>query len=303
MDGNNKISYSGVNWLLFFNIILYVVITELVIIVNSYISYNEPDTYLTRIIVQTFGILLPVILYSKSKGVDFADFYRVKPLSLKNCAVIIGLGVCWQFIGYILKFASTSLFGLFKVTYTVNTQKTPISTSPYELIPALLALVVLPAVAEELLFRGLVVRSYEKWGTKSAIAISAVFFSILHLDIINVVATLLMGILLAYVVVKTDSILSGVLLHFVNNLTATIIMLIISNTKNFRAEAIIFISAGAIVLFFFLLSRFGRMNIKSKYIPQKKTVAADLCKALFNLPMLLSIIAFIILQLRIFDVF
>ena len=303
MEENNKISYSGVNWLLFFNIVLYVVITELVIILNSYISYNEPDTYLTCIIVQALGILLPVIIFSKSNRLNFAEFYRIKPLSLKNCAVIIGLGVCWQFIGYMLKFTSISLFGLFKVTYTVNAQKTPIPDSPLELVLALLALVILPAIAEELLFRGLVVRSYEKWGTRSAIVISAVFFSILHLDIINVVATLLMGILLAYVVVKTDSILSGILLHFANNLTATIVKLIISNTKDVHAETLFLICIVAIVLFFFLLSKFGRLNIKSKYIPQKKAVTADLCKALFNLPMFLGIIAFIILQLRIFDVF
>ena len=96
MEENNKISYSGVNWLLFFNIVLYVVITELVIIVNSYISYNEPDTYLMRIIVQTLGILLPVIIFSKSNRLNFTEFYRIKPLSLKNCAVIICLGI-WRF--------------------------------------------------------------------------------------------------------------------------------------------------------------------------------------------------------------
>lgn len=302
MESNNKISYSGVNWLLFFNILLYVIITELVIVVNSYISYNEPDTYLTRIVVQAFGILLPLIVYSKSKEIDFIQFYRIKPLSLKNCAVIAGLGVCWQFIGYILKLASTSLFGLFKVSYTLNAQGSTLTTEPKVLFPAMIALVLLPAVAEELLFRGLVIRSYEKWGTKSAIVISAVFFSILHLDIMNVVATLLMGLLLAYVVVKTDSVLSGMLLHFANNLTAAVVMLIMSSTSAFSVKMLIVICIAAVILFFVLFSKFGKLNIKSKHIPQKKTVANDLCKALFNLPMLLSIIAFIILQLSIFDV-
>lgn len=303
MDTNNKISYSGVNWLLFFNIVLYVVITEIVIVVNSYFSYNEPDTYLTRIIVQTFGILLPLILYSKSKDINFTEFYRIKPLSIKNCLVILGLGVCWQFIGYILKFATTSLFALFKVSYTVNAQKNPISDSSGELVLALLALAILPAIAEELLFRGLVVRAYEKCGTKSTIVISAVLFSILHLDIMNILATFFMGILLAYVVVKTDSILSGILLHFSNNLAATVIILIMSRSKSVSSAFIVFLGFAAIILFFFLLSLFGRMNIKSKYIPQKKSVTTELCRALLNLPMLLSIVAFIILQLHIFDVF
>lgn len=303
MESNNKISYSGVNWLLFFNIILYVIITELVIVVNSYISYNQPDTYLTRIIVQAFGILMPLIVYSKTKKINLTEFYRIKPVNIKNCAVIAGLGICWQFIGYILKFVSISLFGIFKVSYTVNIQDTPISSSFHELITAILALVILPAVAEELLFRGLVIRAYEKWGTRSAIVISAVFFSILHLDIMNALATLLMGMLLAYVVVKTDSVLSGILLHFANNLTAAVIMLIISGTADFHAETLIIISIAAIVLFLFMLSKFGKMNIKSKYIPQKNPVANDLCKSLFNLPMLLGIVAFIILQLSIFDVF
>jgi membrane protease YdiL (CAAX protease family) len=72
-------------------------------------------------------------------------------------------------------------------------------------------------VCEEILFRGLIMRGYEKLGKWPNIIFTAVLFSILHINIQNVLGPLFLGIVLGYVVYTTNSIYAGMLGHFVNN--------------------------------------------------------------------------------------
>ncbi len=303
MDDNKRISYGSVNWLLFFNIILYVIITEAVIVINSYFSYERPDAYVTRIVVQIFAILLPLIIFTRSKNINFQKFYRFNKISPKNCAIIAVLGVSSQFIGTVLKAFSNMIFTVFKIPYSVESEAISVPDSGGKFLVAFIGLALLPALAEELLFRGLVVRSYEKWGTKSAIIISALLFGILHLDISSLLATIFMGLLLAYVVVKTDSILAGMLLHLVNNFTAIISILLVTKFPYVPHIIWLIIIIALIILFVPMLSLFNKVNIKSKHIPQKHSVSAELGRTIFTLPIMLSIIAFIIIQLYIFKIF
>ena len=303
MEDKNKISYGSVNWLLFFNIVLYVIITEIVIVVNSYVSYNEPDTYITRIVVQLFAILLPVIVFTRSKKINVKEFYRIKPISIKNAGLIALLGVCAQFIGIILKFFVKFIFGIFKIPYSGSSGLFATPDSSFQIILMILALVLLPAIAEELLFRGLVLRSYEKWGTRSAIIISSLLFGLLHLDISSALATVFLGLLLSYIVVKTDSVVSGVILHLANNGTALISMLLLSRFPSISYWMIIPVFLIAVIVFFPLFFRFNKVNIQSKFIPQKRTISSEIIRTVFTLPILLSIIAFIIIQLYIFNIF
>ena len=294
----NKISNGSVNWLLFFNIILYVVITEVVIFVNSYFTFEQPDTYTTRIVVQLFAILIPVIIFTKSRNINVKSFFRINYISLKNVVLLVGLGFCSQFIGLLFKLFVRLIFNVFKIPYAVNTYNISLPETGFQTLLAVTALMILPVLAEELLFRGLVLRSYEKWGTRSAIVISALLFSLLHLDISGLPATLFMGFLLSYVVIKTDSLIAGLILHFVNNSVAFLLAMF---PVGKIALMVLFIIA--LIVFLPLLLSFYKNNIKSKSIPQKRSIASEITRTVFTLPILLSIIAFIIVQLYVFNIF
>ncbi|MDR5659076.1 ABC transporter permease subunit/CPBP intramembrane protease [Serpentinicella sp. ANB-PHB4] len=75
-----------------------------------------------------------------------------------------------------------------------------------------------PGICEELFFRGLILRSLEKsWGAKWAIIISALAFAIIHLDIVRLVPTFLLGLTFGYITVKSRSIFPAIFLHVLNN--------------------------------------------------------------------------------------
>ena len=91
------------------------------------------------------------------------------------------------------------------------------AATPQAAVAALLALAVLPAVLEELFFRALLVAEYERRGAVRAVLMSAFLFSLSHFDVRNLVLYFCSGVLLALVLLATDSIWATVILHALYN--------------------------------------------------------------------------------------
>ena len=93
----------------------------------------------------------------------------------------------------------------------------------------LFMIAVLPALGEELLFRGVIQRIFTKM-TKShhwGIWISAILFSALHLQFYGFVPRMLLGVLFGYLLVWSGSLWLPIAAHFVNNGLATVAMFFI----------------------------------------------------------------------------
>jgi hypothetical protein len=78
-------------------------------------------------------------------------------------------------------------------------------------------LTVIPAVLEEVLFRGLVMQGLRCFGDGIALAASSVLFALAHFNLIQGANALLMGLIIGYFVLRTGSIWVGVVLHFAVN--------------------------------------------------------------------------------------
>lgn len=89
-----------------------------------------------------------------------------------------------------------------------------------ELFLQFMALCVLPAVTEELFFRGALQGLLRPCGSAVAIFGPALLFSLLHLDAIQGLTALVCGVFLGWLAERSGSILPGILLHFVNNCLA-----------------------------------------------------------------------------------
>jgi len=77
---------------------------------------------------------------------------------------------------------------------------------------------VVPAICEEIMYRGYVQRALEKsWGITAAILISGALFGAYHLQISNIVPLATLGIFLAYLTYVSDSLIPAMVAHFVNN--------------------------------------------------------------------------------------
>lgn len=84
-----------------------------------------------------------------------------------------------------------------------------------------LVVCVQPAIFEELSFRGFIQSSLMEVMGRQSIVVSAMMFGILHLSIPSLPHLVIIGLVLAWLRVKTGSLLPGMLMHFMHNFLVT----------------------------------------------------------------------------------
>lgn len=111
------------------------------------------------------------------------------------------------------------------------------------IVPALLVIAVMPALFEELLFRGVLLNCCEKgMGSVRAVLVVGFCFSLFHASPEQTVYQFLAGCAFALIAVRSRSILPSVMMHFINN--ALIVVLQAANVFDESGE----IAASPIVL-------------------------------------------------------
>ncbi|GAB5407827.1 MAG: hypothetical protein BalsKO_01920 [Balneolaceae bacterium] len=82
----------------------------------------------------------------------------------------------------------------------------------------LIYIALVPAVFEEIMFRGYIQRALEKsWGIKAAIIVSGFMFGAYHLQPGNLLPLSFLGMVFAYVTYISNSLIPAMILHFINN--------------------------------------------------------------------------------------
>lgn len=82
----------------------------------------------------------------------------------------------------------------------------------------------LPAICEELFFRGMVMRSYERISPVAAVILSSIVFSVMHGNFQQIVYALIMGAVFATVTITADSLIASVEMHFLMNTFSCLLM-------------------------------------------------------------------------------
>ena len=126
-------------------------------------------------------------------------------------------------IGLIAIFGFTPLTSLFDyITYNWGykgiTDSIDVS-SFWSFFATIFYVALLPAICEELIFRGIITNGLKKYGTAPAVMISSVLFALMHQNLQQLIYQLFLGAVMAYIVIKTGSIFYTMILHFFNNFT------------------------------------------------------------------------------------
>ncbi|MDI6817412.1 MAG: type II CAAX endopeptidase family protein [Actinomycetota bacterium] len=92
-------------------------------------------------------------------------------------------------------------------------------------IIAVLMVVVLAPIVEELFFRGFLYQALrQRWGANVAIVASGVLFSLAHFSLYLLVPIAVIGFALAYLYERTDSLGPPIILHALNNLISVVVV-------------------------------------------------------------------------------
>ncbi len=91
------------------------------------------------------------------------------------------------------------------------------------LLFGILNVAIVPAICEEVMFRGYLMRAFEKsWGIIAALLISSFVFGLFHVQITNMLPLVTLGLMLAIMTWLSGNIWPAVLAHFLNNGAAVI---------------------------------------------------------------------------------
>lgn len=80
-----------------------------------------------------------------------------------------------------------------------------------------LSTAVVPALIEEMALRGIIMQPLRRYGDWFAIICSSVIFGFMHCNLVQIPFAMIAGIVIGYAVIITESVWTGVLIHFMNN--------------------------------------------------------------------------------------
>ncbi len=195
-----------------------------------------PDYKIAIYIIQGLSAVFAFIL----APLVFLRFVEKKPLSILNSSkqielvpVILALLISIVFMAVNFKIAEWNAQMVFpeflrnvetwmrlqedklqEATYFLTTINTP-----FELTLAMVVIAIIPAIGEELLFRGLIQNQLRSWTRNAhwAVWITAIIFSAIHIQFYGFVPRMLLGVLFGYMYLWSGNLLYPILAHFANN--------------------------------------------------------------------------------------
>jgi len=175
---------------------------------------------ITNLLYYMLFAVLPVFLLAK-RTPGLYEAYRPNPISFFDTVTIAVLAVLGVF--FVNDITVLWCIPLQKLGFDVFTTSLPVASSTGELMLSVITIAVLPAISEEFLFRGAVLSAFESEGTKRAMWMSSLMFMLMHGSIAGAPTQIILGMLLAYLVIWTNSIYAGLIYHTVHNATSVIL--------------------------------------------------------------------------------
>ena len=131
--------------------------------------------------------------------------------------IVLGVAVCFS-SGFLNELFSRALneIGIH------NGLNLPAAPNTFGLVLFCFVLCVLPAISEELVFRGAITSYLSAEKTSTVCLISGALFALMHMNLAQMLNAFLVGMFLTLITLRTGSIFPAMAIHFVNNLTTVL---------------------------------------------------------------------------------
>lgn len=162
------------------------------------------------------------IFYAMVKKLPDGEKKESKSLSLGK---MISLFVISYAMVYIINYITTlfiMLIGVLKGSEVTNPLVNVVGASTW--IWSLIFVGILSPIVEEMLFRGVMLNKIRVYGDKVAIITTAIMFGLFHANFSQFFYAVVLGMIFAYVTLKTGTIKYSIILHIAVNILGSVIM-------------------------------------------------------------------------------
>ena len=123
-----------------------------------------------------------------------------------------------------------------------------------EMLLVVITISIIPAICEEVMFRGYIQRSFEfKFKPYFAALLTAIFFALYHFNPYGLIPLAIIGFYLGFAAYSSQSLFIPMVLHFLNNFFAVLLYFIIGDDELFKSNVTDPESLNANILYFFVL--------------------------------------------------
>lgn len=167
-----------------------------------------------NVVLSVLGFGISSIFILKAQRVKASELISYGPpkKGVTFAAIIAAVGFC-----YTANIAVTLLQSKFQsfLPFAQPQLEYPEGIAGFAL--SVIAIAVVPALIEEFLFRSVIMGSLLKYGKAFAIFTSSMLFALIHGNLVQIPFAFLVGLVIGAMVVETNSIWTGVIIHFINN--------------------------------------------------------------------------------------
>lgn len=163
------------------------------------------------------GNAIVFTLVMHHKGLGYRDLFHTSPSSMSSTILVLFPAIALT-IPFLMLMSSTLTAAVVSVFPMSSNELATFARMGSDSFSMTVAVCVLGPVLEEMLFRGIILRSflrqYHRW---PAIAGSAALFGFAHLNLYQYIAAVLVGMLLGWLYERTRSLLPCIALHATYN--------------------------------------------------------------------------------------
>ena len=191
-------------------------------------TFTDVFFRLLECVIYFASFTLPILLYRKTERkcpTDGNTASLVPVTKLSPVGIFFGIGAG---LGVTVIFSKLNYFILSFTDYAEYTYNyfRPDVSRDYRAVIYFIYIAVIPAIAEELLFRKLVCGELRRYGIGVAVISSGVLFGLMHANAGQVLYASASGMILAWLFVKTGSVIYPIILHFVNNAVSAVVVIV-----------------------------------------------------------------------------
>jgi membrane protease YdiL (CAAX protease family) len=253
-------------------LILYIFIQSLVDFPMAMIDYYKDTEYLyhpIKKIALGVGSTIFILIYGfkKSKGLLFDVF----PVKFFNPLIIIPIISFLWAAHHLLEIPSALLDKYLPAPAWFWEMFNKIFEGDFGWWGAFMKVAVVAPIVEELIFRGLILNGFRRnYNAVTAVFMSALLFALFHLNPWQFPATFVLGLLLGWIMLRTNNILLAILGHSINNF---LVLLSLTYWEDIRSHAFYLMGKGTVYLTSFLVVLLSLLLIflfSSKLVKRKK---------------------------------
>ncbi len=186
-----------------------------------------------QIVLSSIMFTVPFIIFFKCAGHRISDLISLKKPQKQDILPLFLFGISFCAFANMAISIAGQFFSNLGINYEVDFGEKP--QGFFGFILTLIATAVVPPLVEEFACRGLVLGSLRKFGDGFAIITSSIVFGIMHGNFQQIPFAFLVGLVLAYITVKSDTLWIAVAVHAFNNFIFVFIEYALKGaTQNFQ---------------------------------------------------------------------